>query len=119
MINKSATKIGMDIYSKPTDSKWYEPLTSNHPQHYLTNILFSLARRICTIENENVKRKHSKELKSTLLEQKYPKLLKEASTLRAKEIPPEILRQPKTAKMAKLFLSLLHTTPQQSKRFFL
>ena len=92
-------------------------MTSNHPQHYLTNILFSLARRICTIENENVKRKHPKELKNTLLEQKYPKLLKEASTLAAKEIPPEILRQPKTAKMAKLFLSLLHTTPS-TQTFF-
>ena len=99
MINKSGTKIWMDIYNKPTDSKRYVPFTSNHPRHCLTNILFSLARRTCTIvENENVKEKRFKELKKTLLEQKYPRSLIEASILRAKEIPLEVLRQPKTAK---------------------
>ena len=67
------------------------PFTSNHPGHCLTNIPFSLARRICTIvENENVKEKRNKELKKTLLEQKYPKSLIEASILRAKELPLEI-----------------------------
>ena len=99
MINKSGTKIWMDIYNKPTDLKRYVPFTSNYPWHCLANIPFSLARRICTIvENENVKEKRFKELKRTLLEQKYPKSLIEASILRAKEIPLEILRQPKTAK---------------------
>ena len=58
--------------------------------HCLTNIPFSLARRIYTIvENENVKEKHFKELKRTLLEQKYPKSLIEASILRAKGISEE------------------------------
>ena len=64
MINKSVTKIWMDIYTKPTGSKRYVPLTSNHPPHCLTNIPFSLARRMCTtVENENVKEKLFKELK--------------------------------------------------------
>ena len=72
MTNKSGTKIWSDIYNKPMDSKRYVPFTSNHPKHCLTNILFSLARRICTIvENENVE-KRFKELKKTLLEQKIP-----------------------------------------------
>ena len=49
---------------------------SNHPRHCLTNIPFSLPRRICTIaENGSVKEKRFKELKRTLLEQKYPKSL--------------------------------------------
>ena len=86
MRNKSGTKIWMDIYNKPKDSKRYVPFTSNHPQHCLTNILFSLARRICTIvENENVKEKRIKEYKKALMEQKYPKSLIEASILRVKE----------------------------------
>ena len=95
MINESGTKIWMDIYSKR-----YVRFTSNHPPHCLTNIHFSLARRICTIvENENVKEKRFKELKKkTLLEQKYPKSLIEASILKAKEIPFEVLRQPETTK---------------------
>ena len=41
---KSGTKIQMDIQNKPTDSKRYVPLTSNQPQHCLTNIPFSLAK---------------------------------------------------------------------------
>ena len=48
------------------------------------------------VENVSVKEKLFKELKKTLLEQKYPKLVTEASLLKAKEIPLEILRQPKT-----------------------
>ena len=60
-------------------------------------------RRICTIvENENVKEKRFKKLKRTLLEQKYPNWLIEASVLRAKEIPHEILSQPKTAKIEEI-----------------
>ena len=99
MINKSNTKNWMDIYNKTNRPKRHVPFTSNHLRHCLTNTPFSLARRICTIvENENVKEKRFKELKRTLLEQKYPKSLIEASILRAKEIPLEILRQPKTAK---------------------
>ena len=53
MINKSGTKVWMDIYNKPTDSKRYVSFTSNHPRRCLTNIPFSLARRTCTIvEND-------------------------------------------------------------------
>ena len=83
----------MDIYNKPTDSKRYVPFMSNYIQHCLTDIAFSLARRICTIvENKNIKEKCLKELKKTLLEQKCPKSVIEASMLRAKEILPESLR---------------------------
>ena len=80
MINKSDTKIWMDIYNKPKNSKRYVPFTLNNPRHCLTNIPFSLARRMCIIvENQDVKEKCFKELKRTLLEQKYPNSLKEAS----------------------------------------
>ena len=58
MINKSGTKIWMDIYNKPADKKRYVPFTSNQSRHCLTNIPFSLARRICNIvENQNEKKK--------------------------------------------------------------
>ena len=102
---EAGANIWMEIYNKSTDSKRYVPFTSNYPQHSLTNISFSLARRTCTIvKNENVKEKHSKELKRTLLEQKYPKSLIEATILRAKEIPLEIFRQPKIAKNEEIIL---------------
>ena len=64
MINKSGTKISINIYNKTTDSKRYVASTSHHPQHCLANIPFSLAERICTIMgNEHVKEKRFKEMK--------------------------------------------------------
>ena len=39
MINKEGEKVFMDIYSKPTGSKRYVSFKSNHPKHYLKNIL--------------------------------------------------------------------------------
>ena len=102
---EAGANIWMDINNKSTDSKRYVLFTSNYPQHCLTNISFSLARRICTIlKNEHVKEKHSKELKRTLLEQKCPKSIIEATILRVKEIPLEIFRQPKTAKNEEIIL---------------
>ena len=89
----------MDIYNKPTDLKQYAAFTSNQRRHCLSNIPFSFTRIICTIvENENVKEKCFNELKKTLLQQKYPKSQTETRILKAKEIPLEVLRQPKTTK---------------------
>ena len=79
---------------------------------------FSLARRICTfVENENVKEKCFKELKETLLEQKYHKSLIEASILRAKEIPLEVLRQPKTTKNEEIIPFTIIYNPKISDVF--
>ena len=73
MINKTGTKIWMDMYNKPTDSKRYVPFTSNHPRSCLRNIPFCLARRICAIvEEEETKLKRLSELKTSLRKQKYP-----------------------------------------------
>ena len=70
MINKTGTKIWMDIYNKPTDSKRYVPFTSNHPRGCLKNILFCLARRICAIfEEEETKLKRLSELNTSLRKQ--------------------------------------------------
>ena len=64
MVDKSGTKIWMDIYNKQTHSKRYITITSNHPRQCLTNIPFSFARRMCIIiENENVKEKRFKKMK--------------------------------------------------------
>ena len=75
MINKSGTKMWMDIYNKPKISKRYASFTSNHIHHFVKpRTSFSVARRKCTIvENQNVKEKRFKELEKTLLEQKCPR----------------------------------------------
>ena len=67
MINQSGTKIWIDVYNNPIDSKQYVPFTSNHPRHFLTNIPFSFERKICTIvENKNIEEKRFKELKENI-----------------------------------------------------
>ena len=67
MINKNGTKIWMDIYQQTNRLKKICPFTSNHSRPCLKHILFSLARRICIIvENENVKEKRFKELKKNI-----------------------------------------------------
>ena len=96
MIHKTGTKIWMDIYSKPTDSKRYVPFTSNHPRDCLRNIPFCLARRICAIaEEEETKLKRLSELNTSLRKQKYPIALIENSIKKALQIPLKELRKPK------------------------
>ena len=57
LIKRSDNKIWMDIYFKPTDTHRCLPFSSNHPSHCKRNIPFTLARRICTIvENERQKK---------------------------------------------------------------
>ena len=73
MINKSGTKTGMDIYSKPADSKRYVPFMLNDQRPCLTSIPFSLARRICTlVENKNAKEKCFKKQKKNITRTKNP-----------------------------------------------
>ena len=91
---------------------------SNHPQHWLTNIPFSLPRKVCNIfENENIKEKRFKELKKkTFLEQKYRTSLIEGSILKAEKLPFEVLRQSKTTKNQKIIL--FNTTYNLNNRNF-
>ena len=49
--------------------------------------------------------------KKTLLEQKFSNSLIEVCIVKAKEIPIEVLGQPETTKIKKLFFLLLHTIP--------
>ena len=60
-------------------------------------------------EREKKKNKRFKELKKRITRKKYPKLLIEGSIRKVKKIPLEVLGKPKTPKMRKLFLSLIHT----------
>lgn len=118
MINKAGTKIWMDIYSKPTDSKRYVPFHSNHPKHCLKNIPFNLARRICTIvENENIKEKRLLELENLLGNQHYPKTLIETGIKKAREIPQQVLRQQKENNQKEIIPFISTFNPNNPKVF--
>ena len=73
LIKRNENVIWMDLYHKPTDTQWCLPFTSSHPNHCKQNIPFCLAQRICTIaENNAVKLKNLKNLKSNLSKYNYP-----------------------------------------------
>ena len=73
------------------------PFSSCHPSHCKKNIPFSLARRICTIvENQERKEFHLNELKENLKKYKYPAKIVEMGIKKALSIPQNELRQPKT-----------------------
>ena len=80
---KTGTKIWMDIYNKPTDSKRYVPFTSNHPRSCLRNFPFSLARATVT------------RAKNIIKKAKYPIALRENSIKRALQIPLNKIGKPK------------------------
>ena len=63
----------MNIYSKPPKSKHYVSYFSNHPKSYIP---FYLAICICkVVENENVRHRKLKELRTILKTQKYLKMV--------------------------------------------
>ena len=58
------TRVTTDIFYKPTDAFQYLPFTSCHPVHTKKNVAFNLARRICTIvEEQDTTRERLEDLK--------------------------------------------------------
>ena len=73
LIKRDNSGIWMDMYHKPTDTQRCFPYSTSHPKHCLKNIPFVMARRICTIvENNSLKKKHLRELKKSFRTYGYP-----------------------------------------------
>ena len=86
----------MDLFRKVTDSHHCVLFISCHPSQTKQNIPFNLARKICTIvDEENSKEKRMEDLKRTLTRQGYPPKLIDASINKAKKIPKQQLCQQK------------------------
>ena len=73
LITRNENGIWMDFYHKSTDTQRCLPFTSSHPNHCKRNIPFCLARRICTIAENNAENfKNLENLKSNLSKYHYP-----------------------------------------------
>ena len=106
----------MNIYSKPTDSKWYVSFKSNHPKHCLKNFPFPLARRICIIaEKDSLKEIKLKELGILLLEQHYPEKVIKAGTSKALKIPQNELWNVKEQEKKKILTFISTFNPATTK----
>ena len=76
-----------DIFYKQTDTHNYVQFGSFHPRKTLTNIPYSLARRICVIvSDEEVKNRRLEELKHFLIRKKYPEGVIESGISRARRL---------------------------------
>ena len=76
-----------DIYYKPTDTHNYVQFGSFHPRKTLTNIPYSLARRICVIvSNLDTRDVRLDELRHFLLRKKYPASVIDSGIQRAKSL---------------------------------
>ena len=64
--------IRMGIFYKKTETRRCVPFNSYHPKHCKNNIAFTLARRICTIvENDKVRKKRLQQLHKVSYSQEY------------------------------------------------
>lgn len=87
--------IETDIYYKGTDSHNYVPFTSCHPHHTKINIPYSLARRICTIVDQQEKVElRLQEMKFFLQRKGYPMNVIDNAIQKAMEHDKNDLRNP-------------------------
>ena len=99
-----------DIYYKKTDSHNYVQFYSFHPHKTLTNIPFTLARRICTIVWDPVIcDKRLQELRGFLKKKQYPERVIENGIERAKSIDRTSLLQPKDIQQQDETVPFVHT----------
>ena len=117
-ILKTENELSMDIYFKPTDTRRCLPFHSCHPKHTRNSIPYTLARRICTIvENNELKQKRLKELKEILESQKYPNDLIDVGIFKALNIPQTELRTTKEKKKEKSLAFISTYNPNNQNIF--
>ena len=94
MINQDleTKNIWMGIFHKKTDPHRCAPFNSYHPKQYKNDILFTLARRICTIaENKEIRKKRLDELQKIFCSQEYSQDLIQEAIRKATSISTENL----------------------------
>ena len=103
MVTLQNNQVSTDIFYKPTDTHQYLHFRSCHPRHIKINLPYCMARRVCTIvDDETTKQQRLDELVNFFRNQKYPLQLIMAGIKKAKSIPVEILRTPKEKKSEKI-----------------
>ena len=96
LLCKKENKLYTDIFYKTTDTHQYLDYRSCHPKHTKNNILYTLARRICTIiVEEDLREKRLLELMMLLRKQNYPEGLIQKVVEKARTISVTELRSPK------------------------
>ena len=95
MINKDLRTITFEwtYFIKKTDTRRCVPFNSCHSKQCKKNISFILARRVCTIvENNEVRKKRLDKLQKVLYPQEYPQNLVQEAIRKVTSIPIDNLR---------------------------
>lgn len=101
--------LNTDVFYKETDSHYYLPFDSCHPRHIKNSIPNNLARIICTIVSDPIKKEvRLDELKSWLFKCGYPCDITNSAILKVSNIPQEVLRQ-KVNNQENDVLAFVHT----------
>ena len=112
LIKRNENGIWIEIYQKPTETQRCLPFTSSHQNHCKRNIPFCLARRICTIaENNAEKLKNLENLKTNLSKYHYPDSLIKQGFQKALSIPQRNLRKPKKPSNENILLFITAFNP--------
>ena len=115
LIKRNKNSIWMDLYHKPTDTQRCLPFTSSHPNHCKRNIPFCLARRICTIaENNTEKSKNLENLKSNLSKCHCPDWLIKQRFQMAFSTPQKHLQKPKKLSNEKILPFITTFNPNKT-----
>ena len=94
LLYKENNSLKTDIFYKKTDSHDYLPFGSCHPRHTKQNIPYSLARMICTIVEDPIRKLYRlEELRSWLLKSGYRNEIIDSKFDMLKNIDTSILRQ--------------------------
>ena len=118
LIKRDYSGIWMDLYHKPTDTQRCLLYSTSHPKHCLKYIPFVMARRICTmVENNSLKNKHLRELKGNFRTYSYPKKVVETGIPETLKIPQTELRQPKAIENNNNLTFISAFKPNNSKIF--
>ena len=107
LVYKEKGKIQTDMYYKPTDSHDYLPFESYHPRHVKDNIPYTLARMICSIVSDPIRREYRlQELTGWLKRSDYPDNPINRAYNSLKGMDPKVLRTitPKVAKEQLIFV---------------
>lgn len=114
-VDSNIGNIHTDLYRKPTDTMNYVPFNSAHPHHILKNIPYNLARRIKMIVSDKKQRIiRYKELRSRLIQLKYPCTLIDDAIIRAEIVST----QKKNAETDNKMLPFIQTYNQNNPDIF-
>ena len=111
-------KLLTDVYYKATDSHDYLPFNSCHPRHIKQSIPENLARIVCTIVDDSVRKKiRLEELKKWLTASGYPHKLVDNAMKKILNIDQAHLRQIVQRKEDKLIVFVQYHNPKNPSIF--